>query len=51
MPALEHVSVISDLKGTKECKNREKTDNSAVINRVLVHPQGIYINTSEFLRN
>ena len=39
--ALEQVSVINDLKGTKECRK----GSQAIVhkNRVLVPPQGIYI--------
>jgi len=30
MLTLEHISVINDLKGTKECRNREKANKRAV---------------------
>ena len=48
MLAFEPVSVINTLKGTKERRSQKKDKkgsrtDSAVINRVLVPPQGIYI--------
>ena len=30
MLVLEHISVINDLKGTKECRNTEKANRSSV---------------------
>ena len=43
MLACEQVSVISNLKGTKECRNREKAVKQQCNDRVLVPLYGVYI--------